>query len=276
MKTEYLAKELCEHHFNEIDEKTFRRNKKKYMNALDEKGFDVEEGKRGRFTTYLLDSRERKLTAQQVDDAKFLEIIGCNIGGKDITLFKFILKSLIERKIVPGHVELTHHANLAGIKLKRTSITNYMGFLKEHDIIVAPMKVPVWDNNPLIKRVVDKETGEILPTCYKKICNRIYFDFAKDGSSFERERLSKNTQKAIEMAYYNLLPEMMESKIYPLYAKGHSDKYINNERMKAQSQLLREIGTAYGVDYCVRMDEPIINSAIKRQLKEYFGKEISA
>ncbi|MED4634984.1 hypothetical protein P9443_19110 [Peribacillus frigoritolerans] len=272
MTTEYLVVEVCEQFFNGIDEKTFRRNKKKkYVPDLEARGFKVTEGKRGRFSTIILDDSERKFTPQQIEDAEFLEIIECDIGKHDITLLKFILKSILERKIVPGHNELAHHANLVGIKTGQTTITNYMAFFRENNIIVDPMTIPVWDNNPLIKRVVDEETGEILPTYHKRICNRIYFDFAKDGSSFERDRLSKNTQEAIEMAYYNMLPEMMETKIYPLYTMGHSDKYINNERMKAQSQLLREIGTAYGINYCVRMDEPIINPIIKRQLKEYFG-----
>lgn len=281
MKTEYLAVELCEHHFNGIDEKTFRRNKKKYMKDLDEKGFDVEEGKRGRFTTYLLDARERTFTPQQIEDAEFLEILECDIGGKDVTLLKFILKSILERMIVPGQDEITHHANLAGIKTTRGTIKNYMAFFRENDIIVDPMTIPVWVDNPVItsdgkeiylKREYDKETGEVFPTYYKKLVKRIYFDFAKDDKGAHRERLSENTQVAIEYAYNNSWPEMMEKKIYPLYAKGYSTKYINDERSKAQKALIREIGEAYGITYCVRMDEPVINHAVKCKLIEYFGK----
>ncbi|MFD6211200.1 hypothetical protein [Peribacillus sp. NPDC060253] len=265
---EYSVLELCEQVLF-VKKQTFKNSQDKYLSKLSE-NYHVEIIKK---RPMIIALTTKGKSPQQVDDTKFLEIIGCDIGGKDITLLKFILKSILERIIVPGQDEIAHHAKQAGIWStdSRGSVKNYMAFLRENNIIVEPMTIPTWDNNPLVKRVIDKETGEILPTYYKKICNRIYFDYAKDGSSFQRERLPKNTQEAIEMAYYNSLPEMMESKIYPLYAKGHSDKYINNERMKAQDKLLREIGTAYGINYCVRMDEPSINPVIKGKLKEYFG-----
>lgn len=269
MSNEYLAAELCTEFFNGIDEKTFRRNKKKYIADL-EKTFHVTEAKRGRFTIYILEPKECIRTPEQIEDDEFLEIINCDIGKLNIELLKFILKAILEKKIVPGHNEIAHHANGAGIKTSQTAVTNYMKFFRDNNVIVEPIKIPVWDNDPRIKRVFDKETGEIYPTYYKKIVKRIYFDFADNDVAFHRLRLPKLTQNALEMAFNNLWPEVLEEKIIPLYAMGHDEEHIKKERSKAQKNLIRKIGKAFGINYCVRMDEPIINPEVKRKLKEYF------
>ena len=278
MRKEYIATELCEHEFGGIKEPTFRRNKSKYMNDLEEK-YHVSLGKRKRFTTYILDPKE--MTAEEKADEEFLSILGCDIGGKDTELMKFILKSILERKIVPVHDEITYHANLSGIMKKRGTVGNYIAFLRENGVIEEPVQIPVWVDNPVmkrdgtemyLKRKYDPETGEVFPTYHKRIVNHIYFDYATDGIAAYRNRVSKNIHEAIEMAFNNLWPDVLENKIYPLYKQHHKHEYIEAERMKLRAGLIREIGNAFGMNYCVRIEEPIINHAIKQQLKEYFNK----
>lgn len=282
MIREYIVPELCEQYLGGIDKDTFRRNKAHYMNELQNKG-DVEETdrKRGRYTIYTFEPKNREMTAKEKADEEFLNIIGCEIGDKDIRLLKFILKSILEQKIVPVHEEITHYANLAGILKTRGTVGNYIAFLEDNHIIVKPMQIPVWVDNPVIrrdgteiylKRKFDSETGEVFPTYYKKIVKHVYFDYAKDDVCTRRKRVSKVTQEAIEMAFNNLWPEVMEMKIYPLYNQNHGYKYIEHERQKAQANLIREIGSAYGMRSCVRIEEPIISSSVKQRLKEYFSK----
>lgn len=277
MKTEYLVVELCQERLNGIDEKTFRRNKKHYIAFLEETD-NVSFGKRGRFSTIILEQKEK---AAVENEDEFLNILGCDIGGKSIDLMKFILKALLEKKIVPVQEELAYWAKQAKLVQSdsRGTIKNYLAFLKEHDIILDPMKVPVWIENPVvtndgkeifIKRQYDKETGEILPTYYKKYVNHIYFEYEKDGKKGNREMLSNATQEAIKMAYQNIMPEAMMKEIYPLYGK-HDPKFIEKERQKLKRKIILKIGKAYRINNCVRIDEPIINPTIKRQLKEYFG-----
>lgn len=99
---------------------------------------------------------------------------------------------------MPVHEEITHHANLAGIMISRGTVGNYMAFLEDNHVILEPMKIPVWVDNPVIrrdgteiylKRKYDVETGEVFPTYYKKIVNHIYFDYAKDDMSAVRTRV---------------------------------------------------------------------------------------
>ena len=266
MKTkEYSVLELCEQKWH-VKLQTFKNNPDRYWNELKKENHVEFVKKRPIIVAVTPIGKSPK----QVENERFLEIIGCGIGKLNIDLLKFILKAILEKKIVPGHNEIAHHANVAGIKTSQTAVTNYMAFLKEQNIIVEPIKIPVWDNDPAAKRVFDKETGEIYPTYFKSIVNRIYFDFAKDEISFNRFRLPKLTQNALELAYNNLWPEVLQEKIYPLYALGHDEKFITKERIKAQKNLIRKIGKAFGINYCVRMDEPIINPEVKRKLKGYF------
>ncbi|WHY87578.1 hypothetical protein QNH39_07045 [Neobacillus novalis] len=281
MRREYIATELCEHELGGIKEATFRRNKKKYLANLRIDNH-IDFGKRGRATTYILDSKKKELTEHEKANVEFLEILGCDIGDKDTELLKFILKFILEQDIVPVHAEITHHGNLAGIMKTRGTIGNYVGFLKENNIIAEPMQIPVWIVNPItkrdgteiyLKRKYDPQTGEVLPTYYQRVVNHIYFDYAKNGIGAHRQRVSKMTHKAIEIAFNNLWPEVLENKIYPLYNQNHKHEYIEAERMKAQSFLIREIGKAFGIYYCVKIEEPIIQPSIKRQLEDYFKQQ---
>lgn len=70
MRREYIATELCEHELGGIKEATFRRNKQKYLADLRVNNH-LELGKRGSFITYILQSKKRKMTAEEKADSGF-------------------------------------------------------------------------------------------------------------------------------------------------------------------------------------------------------------
>lgn len=275
MITEYIAPELCEQFLGGIDPATFRRNKQHYMTVHNIKETNR---KRGRYTIYTYEPKKEQ-SPQEKTDAKFLNILGCDIGGKNIELLKFILKSIIEREIVPGQDEIAYHANLASLNTTRGTVKNYMGFLKANGIIGEPLRIPVWIENPIktregkeiwVKREYDPETGEIFPTYYKKIVKQYYYDYMKTHEGVYRNRVDKLTQRALEMTFENIWPDEEHKHILPLYVLGYSPKYIKDQRMILKAKIIREIGTAYGMNHCRIDDEPIIT--IEKQLREYFFK----
>ena len=69
---------------------------KKYIALLESMGFAVTEIKngRGRHTIYILEEIGKPSNKNE----EFLEILGCNIGKRNIELIKFLLKSILERK----------------------------------------------------------------------------------------------------------------------------------------------------------------------------------
>ncbi|WHX99304.1 hypothetical protein [Neobacillus sp. DY30] len=283
MIQEYIAVELCEQLFGGIKEATFRRNKEYYLGEL-EKEHNVRFGKRGRHITYILDPKEQ--TEQQKADTEFFEILGCDIGGKNIELMKFILKSIIEQKIVPVQDEIALQANRLGLwgTDSRGTVKNYMAFLKDNGIIVEPMEIPIWIENPIInrdgkeiwiKRKCDPDTGEILPTFHKRIVKHYYFDCVKNeaGKVIRRERVSDTTARAIEMAFNNLWTEAEQRELLSLYALGYTAMEMKKERSKVQARIIREIGREFGMCDCIRKEEPIINPTIKRQLNDYFNQQ---
>ncbi|MEW4230596.1 hypothetical protein [Priestia megaterium] len=270
MKKEYTVIELCEHELNGIDEKTFRRNKKMYIQKLEEKYY-VAFGKRGRFTTYILEPKEK--APEQIENEAFLEIIGCDIGRKDIELMKLILKALLEKKVTPVQNELLKLAlqNNFKISKSRGTIKNYMKFLRDNQIIIPPREIPVWDNAKYVKRECDPETGEIFPTYYKKLVRWVYFDYRNEGSIGYRKRLNETTQKAIHEAFKTIYKEEYVQKIVPLLKTNLSKEFISDSVSKLKMKVLQELGEAYGINACRRVEEPIINPLLSRQLKEYFG-----
>ncbi|AMQ05908.1 hypothetical protein [Sporosarcina psychrophila] len=270
MKKEYLVAELCEQELNGIDEKTFRRNKDNYLKQLGESNH-VTQGKRGRFTTIILEPKEQ--SSEQKEDAEFLEIIGCDIGKHDIELLKFWLKSILEKEIVPTQEELANIACQNNLipTFSRGTIKGYFDFLKKHHIIVKPTEIPTWIRYDGVVPEYDKETGEILPTYYKKVVNYIYYDYAKDGRIAFRKRLMKVMQEIAHQAYGTIYGEEYKLKIIPLIKSNASKSYIAEESSKLQMKVLQELGEAYGINALRRMPEPIININIAGRLKDYFG-----
>lgn len=283
MIREYIAPELCEQFLGGIDPATFRRNKKHYM-----KEHNIKEigRKRGRYPLYTYEQKQKEQSPQEKADADFLEILECSIGGRNIELMKFILKSILERKIAPVQDEIALRANQLGIwgTDSRGSVKNYIAFLKNNGILLEPMEIPVWVDNPIInrdgkevwiKRKVDLETGEILPTYYKRIVKHYFFDCVKNeaGKVIKRNRVSDTTAKAIEIAFNNLWADAEQIEIIPMYAMGYTAKEISNQRSKVQSRIIREIGESFGMNNCCREEEPIINPTIKQRLKDYFNQQ---
>lgn len=283
MTKEYLAVELCEQFFNGINEKTFRRNKKKYIADLKAMGFNVTEGKRGKFTTYILEPVEK--TPERKANDEFLKIIGCDIGDKNIELLKFILKSILEKKIVPTRQEIANNAWHAGVTksiVSEGTITNYNKFFYDNNVLVPAMATPVWIENPVIRykdgkrietyieRDYDKETGEILPTYHKLHVNWIYYDYGKDGITANRERLNDTFQKVFHETFQKAFAEAYERYIFPLIGKMPKS-FIAEETTKLRRKVMRNLGKEYGIHACERIAEPIINIEIAGKLKEYFG-----
>ncbi|MGM2859638.1 hypothetical protein ACS2QN_03020 [Bacillus cereus group sp. Bce021] len=273
MTNEYLAAELCEQFFNGIDEKTFRRNKKKYIALLESMGFAVTEIKngRGRHTIYILEKIGK--TEQQKADEEFLEILGCDIGKRNIELIKFLMKSILERKIVPVQDELTHWARQEHLiqSTSRGVVKSYMKFFKKNKIIIKAMAVPVWVDDEIGNREYDPETGEILPTYHKVIANKVYYDFADKKVGGYRKRLGDRAQEAIDKAYNVMLREEFQKKIVPMIKKRIERSIIEKAKISLRNKVLKEVGRAYGLNDCVRIYEPIINPRIQGQLKSYFG-----
>ncbi|SDH74002.1 hypothetical protein SAMN04487975_107132 [Planococcus glaciei] len=278
MIKEFIAEELCEQKLGGIKADTFRRNKSKYIKDLEE-DHNISYGKRGRFVTYILEDTIRIVSQKEKQDKEFVDILGFNIGDKDIELMKFILKSMLDKKIVPVQEEIVLHAKKLGITKKRGTVGNYIASLKKNNIILEPAQVPVWIENPIrrrdgtklnLTRKYDKETGEVFPSYCKTIVNYIFFDFDKDAVDSQREKVSPLVHKAIEAAFNNLWPEALENQIYPLYAQNHAPEFIEGKRQRLQGTIIQDIGTTFGMKYLVRIEEPIINPEIKQRLKEYF------
>ncbi len=272
---EYIAIELCEQFFNGIDENTFRRNKKKtYIPQLEAMGYKVTEIKngRGRKTLYTLEKIGK--TEQQKADEEFLEILNCDdIGDKNIELMKFILKAILEKEIVPAHEELANAARHDGIQnvKSKTTISNYIGFFKENGVVLDPIEIPVWVDDEIGNRKIDMETGEIYPTYYKKVAKKIYYDYAVNGVGGYRKRLGDRAQEAIDSAYKTIYREEYQKKIVPMIKKQIESSKIDKAKFSLQKKVLQEVGKAYGLHYCVKIYEPIINPRIQGQLKSYFG-----
>lgn len=273
MTKEYLAAELCEQFFNGIDEKTFRRNKKKYIALLESMGFAVTEIKngRGRHTIYILEKIGK--TEHQKADEEFLEILGCDIGKRNIELIKFLLKSILERKIVPVQDELTHWARQEHLiqSTSRGVVKSYMKFFRKNKIIIKAMAIPVWVDDEIGNREYDPETGEILPTYRKLIANKIYYDYADKEVGGYRKRLGDRAQEAIDTAYNVILRERFQKEIVPMIKKRVERSIIEKAKISLRNKVLKEVGRAYGLNDCVRIYEPIINPRIQGQLKSYFG-----
>lgn len=271
MTNEYLAAELCELHFNGIDDKTFRRNKKHYIALLEAKGFSVTEGKRGRYITYILTPKEK--TEQQKAKDEFLEIINCEIGKHDIELLKFLLKTIMEKKVVPVQDEFVNlglHENIITAE-NRSKVKNYLTFLKENKIIVEPLETPVWIYNEGVLPDYDPETGEIFPTYYKKHVRYVYYDYGKDGRVANREKLSDLTQKVFHEAFKRIFAEEYQIHIIPLKKSKMPKAFISEAVTKLQRKTMRELGQDYGIHACERVEEPIISWKVKFRLEEYFG-----
>lgn len=273
MTNEYLAVELCEQFFNGIDETTFRRNKKKYITLLESMGFAVTEIKngRGRHTIYILEKIGK--TEQQKADEEFLEILGCNIGKRNIELIKFLLKSILERKIVPVQEEMTHWARQEHLiqSTSRGVVKSYMKFFYKNKIIIKAMTIPVWVDDEIGNREYDPETGEILPTYRKVIANKIYYDYADREVGGYRKRLGDRAQEAIDTAYNVILRERFQREIVPMIKKRVERSIIEKAKISLRKKVLKEVGKAYGLNECVVIYEPIINPRIQGQLKSYFG-----
>ncbi|PES30100.1 hypothetical protein [Bacillus cereus] len=273
MTKEYVAAELCEQFFNGIDEKTFRRNKKKYIALFEYKGFAVTEIKngRGRHTIYVLEKIGK--TEQQKADEEFLEILGCDIGKRNIELIKFLLKSILEKKIVPVQEELTHWARQEYLiqSTSRGVVKSYMKFFYKNQIIIKAMAIPVWVDDEIGNREYDPETGEILPTYHKIIANKVYYDYAVKEVGGYRKRLGERAQEAIDKAYNVMLREEFQKKIVPMIKKRIERSIIEKAKISLRNKVLKEVGRAYGLNDCVRIYEPIINPRIQGQLKSYFG-----
>ncbi|MGG5736690.1 hypothetical protein [Bacillus cereus group sp. IBL03679] len=275
MTNEYLAVELCEQFFNGIDENTFRRNKKKtYIPQLESMGYKVTEIKngRGRNTVYILE--EVGKTEHQKANDDFLAILNCDdIGDKNIELMKFILKALLEKEIVPAHEELANagrHNGVQNVKSK-TTISNYIDFFKENEVILDPIEIPVWDDNEIGNRKCDMETGEIYPTYHKKVAKKIYYDYAVNGVGGYRKRLGERAQEAIDSAYKTIYREEFQKQIVPMIKKQIESSKIDKAKFFLRKKVLQEVGEAYGLHYCVVIYEPIINPHIQEKLKSYFG-----
>lgn len=272
MTNEYLAVELCEQFFNGIDETTFRRNKKKYIALLESMGFAVTEVKngRGRHTIYILE--EIGKTEQQKANEEFLEILGCDIGKRNIELIKFLLKSILERKIVPVQEELTHWARQEYLiqSTSRGVVKSYMKFFYKNKIIIKAMLVPVWVDDEIGNREYDPETGEISPTYHKVIANKVYYDYADREVGGYRKRLGERAQKAIDTAYNVILRERFQKEIVPMIKKRVERSIIEKAKISLRKKVLKEVGKAYGLNECVVIYEPIINPRIQGQLKSYF------
>lgn len=273
MTNEYLAAELCEQFFNGIDETTFRRNKKKYIALLESMGFAVTEIKngRGRHTIYILEKIGK--TEQQKADEEFLEILGCDIGKRNIELIKFLLKSILERKIVPVQEELTHWARQEHLiqSTSRGVVKSYMKFFYTNKIIIKAMAIPVWVDDEIGNREYDPETGEIYPTYRKVIANKVYYDYADKEVGGYRKRLGDRAQEAIDKAYNVMLRERFQKEIVPMIKKRVERSIIEKAKISLRKKVLKEVGKAYGLNECVRIYEPIINPRIQGRLKSYFG-----
>ncbi|MCU4898079.1 hypothetical protein OB968_02730 [Bacillus cereus] len=275
MTNEYLAVELCEQFFNGIDENTFRRNKKKtYIPQLEAMGYKVTEIKngRGRHTIYILE--EVGKTEQQKANEEFLEILNCDdIGDKNIELMKFILKAILKKELVPAHEELANAARHDGIQnvKSKTTISNYIGFFKENGVIIDPIEIPVWVDDEIGNREYDEETGEIYPTYYKNVVNKLYYDYADEGVGGHRKRLKPRTQEAIDTAFKTMYREEFQKIIVPMIKKKIDRSIIKEAKSFLQSRVLKEIGKAYGLNRCTVIEEPIINPCMQNELKSYFG-----
>ncbi|MCU7711126.1 hypothetical protein OK414_03680 [Priestia sp. JV24] len=269
MKKEYTVAQLCEHELNGIDGKTFRRNKAKYVSDLEEKYHVEILGKRNQI--FVLTPKKKSL--KQFEDETFLKILNCDIGKRDIQLLKLILKSLLEKKVVPTHEELAKLGRQAGIKniKSKTTVTNYFKFMRDNKIILPPLETPVWVYDENVIPDYDEETGEIYPTYYRKHVNRIYFDYAEKNVGSHRKRLSKDSQNAIDKAYKLLYNEKHQRVIIPMVKAKVNKAVIKKKRELLQEKVLQEVGKAYGLNYCVVIEEPIINFGMVNELKELFG-----
>lgn len=265
---EYSVLELCEEVLH-IKQQTFKNSKTKYMKIL-EQDFNIEIKKK-KPMIYALTPKEK--SPQQKADEKFLEILGCDIGRRDIELIKFLLKSILERKIVPVQEELTHWALQEHLiqSSSRGVVKSYMEFFNDNNIIVPFMKIPVWDDNEIGNRKCDMETGEIYPTYHKVVANKIYYDYAENGVGGYRKRLGERAQEAIDTAYNTILREEFQKKIVPMIKKRVERSKIEKTKIFLRKKVLQEVGEAYGLNRCVRIYEPIINPRIQGQLKSYFG-----
>ncbi|USK33521.1 hypothetical protein LIT25_23945 [Bacillus sp. F19] len=269
MIKKHTVAELCEHELNGIDAKTFRRNKKNYLQNLEKSYFVEIIGQRNQI--FVLTPKEQ--SKQQKDDAEFLEILGCDIGRKNIELMKFILKTLLEKQIVPAQDEITHWARQENLVQgeKHGTVGNYMGFLREHNILIDPMETPVWVHNPDVLPEYDKETGEIFPTYIKKHVTFVYYDYAENGVGAHRKRLGEDAQKAIHQAYQIMYAEEFQRVIVPLLKKKVDKSTISEQIFFLKMRVLQTVGEAYGLNKCVRLEEPIINFEVASKLKNYFG-----
>ncbi|MDM5038908.1 hypothetical protein [Bacillus sp. OR-18] len=265
---EYSVLELCEEVLH-IKQQTFKNSKSKYMKQL-EQDFDIEIKKK-KPMIYALTPKEK--SPQQKADEEFLEILGCDIGRRDIELIKFLLKSILEKKIVPVQEELTHWALQEHLiqSSSRGVVKSYMEFFNDNNIIVPFMAIPVWDDNEIGNRKYDPETGEIYPTYHKVVANKIYYDYAENGVGGYRKRLGERAQEAIDSAYNVILRERFQKEIVPMIKKQIESSIIEKAKFFLRKKVLQEVGEAYGLNRCVRIYEPIINPRIQGQLKSYFG-----
>ncbi|MDA1678650.1 hypothetical protein [Bacillus cereus group sp. TH152-1LC] len=264
---EYSVLELCEEVLH-VKQQTFKNSKPKYIKKL-EQDFNIEIKKKPMI--YALTPKEP--SSQQKADEEFLEILGCDIGRKDIEMIKFLLKSILEKKIVPVQEELTHWALQKNLiqSTSRGVVKNYMEFFNDNNIIVPPMEIPVWDDSEIGNRKCDMETGEIYPTYYKKVAKKIYYDFADNGVGGYRKRLGERAQEAIDTAYKTILRERFQKEIVPMIKKRIESSIIDKAKFFLRKKVLQEVGEAYGLHYCVVIYEPIINPRIQGKLKSYFG-----
>ncbi|HDR7529723.1 TPA: hypothetical protein QCX69_000803 [Bacillus anthracis] len=265
---EYSVLELCEEVLN-VKQQTFKNSKTKYMKKL-EQNFNIEIKKK-KPMIYALTPKEP--SSQQKKDEEFLEILECDIGNRNIELIKFLLKSILERKIVPVQEELTHWARQEHLiqSTSRGVVKNYMEFFNDNDIIVPPMEIPIWDDNEIGNRKIDMETGEIYPTYYKKVAKKIYYDFADKKVGGYRKRLGERAQEAIDTAYKTIYRERYQKEIVPMIKKQIESSIIDKAKFSLRKKVLQEVGKAYGLHYCVVVYEPIINPRIQEQLKSNFG-----
>ncbi|MCM3479257.1 hypothetical protein [Caldibacillus thermoamylovorans] len=234
----YSTKELCEQVLK-IKYDTFTAHKKKYLDKL-RLAYEVHIKKENGTDYYYL-----------VPKNNLYNILGCDIGKRDINIIESILKVIMEGNVVPVRDEIGKAINVpAG------TVRGYINFLKKHEIIAKPK---------IEEFVVVNQDGEIVREYKKKKVAYVYYDIQADGS-----RVKLPQQNMIHNKHGNLWKEKYDNQDY-------LHLVIRNLNYQPLASVLRkdvweEINSTFGLNKGARIEMLFINSDIRQQLQEYFNK----
>ncbi|MEH7668965.1 hypothetical protein V7419_19780 [Bacillus sp. JJ689] len=184
----------------------------------------------------------------------FYNILGIDIGKRDINIFEKIFKLLLEGQVIPVQVEIAKALNIP-----RGTLKGYIQFLRKHEFIMESI---------IENFMIVSENGEIVKEYSKKKAHYVYYDIKEDGT---REKLPN--QNILHQKHGQLWRDKFDNENY-LYVA------MKNTQYKPLISVIRknvweEMNHTFGLNKGTRTEMLIINPEIMKQIEEYFELKAS-